>query len=89
MHAETIDALIEQVQDAANNTGDGDYDPVMLGFTNGLNDNWNTFYQSCERTPHFRAVMNHTRITNFLYGAFNRECYLIFFKSNFALSKMI
>ena len=35
-------------------------------------------YQSCERTPHFRAVMNHTRITNSLYGAFNRECYLIF-----------
>lgn len=40
MHAETIDALIEQVQDAANNTGDSDYDPVMLGFTDGLNDKW-------------------------------------------------
>lgn len=38
MHAETIDALIEQVQDAANNTGDSDYDPVMLGFTDGLNE---------------------------------------------------
>ena len=35
--------------------------------------------KSCERTPPFRAVMNHTRITNSLYGAFNRECYLIFF----------
>lgn len=44
MHAETIDALIEQVQDAANNTGDSDYDPVMLGFTDGLNDNGNPFY---------------------------------------------
>lgn len=44
MHDEPVDALIEQVQDAANNTGDGDYDPVMLGFTDGLNDNGNPFY---------------------------------------------
>ena len=45
-------------------------------------------YQSCERTPHFRAAVNHTHNQNSLYGAFNQELYDIF-KSSFALSKMI
>lgn len=44
MSDETVDALIEQVQDAADNPDYGDYYPGMLDFPDGLDENGFPFY---------------------------------------------